>query len=104
MNSSVKTGKRVELEQNFFEHESVDRLAQMVFAMAAELHVLRDRVRCLEFTLAERGALDLEAFERFEPSAQQAQTLARERERFVAHLFDVLDGRAKSTSGPPLQD
>jgi hypothetical protein len=101
--SAAKTGKRDEPELVFFESESVDRLAQMLMVMASELHVLRDRVRCLEFMLAERGQVDLALLDRFQPTAEQAATLSKEREAFVAHLFEVLDGKAKSTSGrfPP---
>ncbi|UCE30692.1 MAG: hypothetical protein JSW68_11630 [Burkholderiales bacterium] len=102
--ASLKTGKRTEHEQNFFEHASVDRLAQALFAMAGELHVLRDRVRCLEFMLAEKGSIEPGALDAFEPDPQQPQVLAREREALVAHLMDPLDGLAKSTSGPPLQE
>lgn len=96
---AAKTGKRDEPELSFFDSPATDRLAQMMLVMASELHVLRDRVRCLEFMLAENGQLKLEALERFQPSAAQAATLAAERDAFVSHLFEVLDGRAKSTSG-----
>ena len=95
----LKTTKRDEPELTFFDSASTDRLAQMLLVMASELHVLRDRVRCLEFMLAERNQLDLDALDRFQPNAAQAATLAAERDAFVAHLFEVLDGRAKSTSG-----
>lgn len=102
-----KTGKRPEPELVFFESESVDRLAQMLMVMASELHVLRDRVRCLEFMLADKGQLEPSALDHFTPTEAQATLLKSEREAFVAHLFEVLDGRAKSTSGrfaaPPQQ-
>lgn len=97
--SDAKTGKRDEPELVFFESESIDRLAQMLMVMASELHVLRDRVRCLEFMLAEIKTIDLAKLDHFEPSAEQASLLKQEREAFVAHLFEVLDGKAKSTSG-----
>lgn len=96
---SPKTSKRAEPEQLFFESESTDRLGQMLLVMASELHVLRDRVRCLEFMLAKNDAIDVHALDRFEPSPEQAKVLQQDRETFVAHLFEVLDGRAKSTSG-----
>lgn len=96
---SPKTAKRAEPEQQFFESESTDRLGQMLLVMASEIHVLRDRVRCLEFMLAKNGSIDVRALDRFEPSPEQAAVLQQDRETFVAHLFEVLDGRAKSTSG-----
>lgn len=97
--SSTKTGKRPEPELQFFASADTDRMAQMLMVMAAELHVLRDRVRCLEFILTERGQLQPQQLDRFAPDADQAQVLQQDREAFVAHLFEVLDGRAKSTSG-----
>ncbi|MBM3408857.1 MAG: hypothetical protein FJY25_16315 [Betaproteobacteria bacterium] len=97
--NAAKTGKRDEPELTFFDSPSVDRLAQMVWVMASELHVLRDRVRCLEFMLANQGQLDLNALDRFQPDEAQAKLLAGERDAFVAHLLEVIDGRAKSTSG-----
>lgn len=104
--NSLKTGKRPEPELVFFESESIDRLAQMLMVMASELHVLRDRVRCLEFMLAEKGQIEPRALDHFSPNDAQASLLKAERDAFVAHLFEVLDGRAKSTSGrfaPPSQ-
>jgi len=95
----AKLDKRNEPELNFFESPSIDRLAQMLLVMASELHVLRDRVRSLEFMLAREGALDIDALDCFEPTPAEAETLGRERDAFVAHLYEVIDGRAKSTSG-----
>ena len=99
MNDTAKTGKRAEPELQFFESADTDRMAQMLMVMAAELHVLRDRVRCLEFILTQQGALAPQQLDQFAPDAGQAQVLQQDREAFVAHLFEVLDGRAKSTSG-----
>lgn len=104
---SPKLAKRDEPELGFFESASIDRLAQMMLAMASELHVLRDRVRCLEFLLTRRGDLEPGALDQFVPDAGESETLRIEREAFVAHLYEVLDGRAKSTSGrfsPPNSD
>ena len=97
--SPNKTAKRDEPELQLFEDASTDRMAQMMLVMAAELHVLRDRVKCMEFLLTERGVLDAAQLDQFVPSPDQAQVLQRERDAFVSHLFEVMDGRAKSTSG-----
>lgn len=94
-----KTGKRAEDELQFFQSADTDRLAQMLMVMAAELHVLRDRVHCLEFILTERGQLAAGQLDEFVPNAEQSRQLQGERDAFVAHLFEVMDGRAKSTSG-----
>ena len=57
MNAALpsKTAKRDEPELQLFEHPSTDRLAQMLMVMASELHVLRDRGKCMEFVLAEHA-------------------------------------------------
>lgn len=94
-----KHGKRPEPELQFFQSPEIDRMAQMLLVMAAEVHVLRDRLHCLEFILTERGDLAPGQVDRFIPNTEQARRLQQEREAFVAHLFEVLDGRAKSTSG-----
>ena len=94
-----KTAKRDEPELQLFEDASTDRMAQMLLVMAAELHVLRDRVKCMEFLLSERGVLTSSQLDAFSPNADQAQVLQTERDAFVSHLFEVMDGRAKSTSG-----
>ena len=94
-----KIAKRDEPELQIFESASTDRMAQMLLVMAAELHVLRDRMRCLAFILTERGIVGESQLDQFSPTPQQEQILIRDREAFVAHLFEVMDGRAKSTSG-----
>ena len=94
-----KIAKRDEPELQIFDSASTDRMAQMLLVMAAELHVLRDRMRCLEFILTERGIVGESQLDQFSPTPQQEQILLRDREAFVAHLFEVMDGRAKSTSG-----
>jgi len=97
--SPSKTAKRDEPELQLFQDPSTDRMAQMLLVMAAEMHVLRDRVKCMEFVLAERGILGPDQLDQFAPTTDQAQVLKQERDAFVAHLFEVMDGRAKSTSG-----
>jgi hypothetical protein len=99
-----KLAAAAEAEQVFFADPAMDRLAQVVFNLASEVHVLRDRVRCLEFLLAEQGQLDPVRLDAFRPSPDQAERLTAERDAFVRHLMDPLDGRARSRSGPPLQD
>ena len=97
--SPSKTAKRDEPELQLFQDPSTDRMAQMLLVMAAEMHVLRDRVKCMEFLLTARGVLAPAELDQFVPSPEQAQVLQQERDAFVSHLFEVLDGRAKSTSG-----
>ena len=68
----AKTAKRAEPELTFFDSPSMDRLAQMLLVMASELHVLRDRVRCLEFMLANQGQIDADARARLAALPQPA--------------------------------
>jgi len=94
-----KTDKRDEPELQFFESAGIDRMGQMLLVMAAELHVLRDRMRCLEFVLTKVGIVGEGQLDKYSPTPQEAKVLQHDREAFVAHLFEVMDGRAKSTSG-----
>ena len=94
-----KIDKRDEPELQFFESAGIDRMGQMLLVMAAELHVLRDRMRCLEFVLTEVGIVGEGQLDKYSPTPQEAKVLHHDREAFVAHLFEVMDGRAKSTSG-----
>jgi hypothetical protein len=73
-------------EQVFFDDPAIDRLAGVVYALAAETWVLRDKVRRLEAAL---GAAALEA-------APEPEGLAEERKAFVAALMEPLLGRQKS--------
>lgn len=73
-------------EQVFFDDPAIDRLAGVVYALAAETWVLRDRVRRLEAALA---PATLE-------SAPEPEGLAEERKAFVAALMEPLLGRQKS--------
>ncbi len=73
-------------EQVFFDDPAIDRLAGVVYALAAETWVLRDKVRRLEAALGD-AALD---------AAPEPEGLAEERRAFVASLMEPLMGRQKS--------
>lgn len=73
-------------EQVFFDDPAIDRLAGVVYALAAETWVLRDKVRRLEAAL---GAEIPEA-------AAEPEGLAEERKAFVVALMEPLTGRQKS--------
>lgn len=87
-------------EQVFFADPAIDRLAGMVFALMAELHVTKDRLQILEHMLETSGALRREDLDRFEPTPAQAQEFGRERRAFVEHVMDPLRGRLASKSEP----
>lgn len=77
-------------EQVFFDDPAIDRLAGVVYALAAETWVLRDRVRRLEAALAEKGISPLDA---------APEGIDAERKEFVAALMEPLLGRQRS-NGP----
>lgn len=85
-------------EQSFFNDPATDRLMGVVWALATEVYVLRDRLQLLEETLEgsdliKRAALDVEA------SPQALMDKAADREAFVAHLMDNLMG-VQMAKGP----
>lgn len=87
-------------EQVYFADPALDRLMGVVFALAGEVHVLKDRLRAVESILAQKGVLRREELDRWAPSQAEAAELARERDAFVAHLWSNLAGRQSSKSEP----
>jgi hypothetical protein len=85
-------------EQTFFADPAIDRLVGMVLALAAEVHVLRDRLALAEAALAERGVLDPARLDAAVPEGALEERLAAERAAFVRHLFEGLPGRLASRS------
>lgn len=75
-------------EQVFFDDPAIDRLAGVVYALAAETWVLRDKVRRLEAALGSK----------IPEAAPEPEGLAEERKAFVASLMEPLLGRQKSNS------
>ena len=86
-----KIAKRDEPELQIFESASTDRMAQMLLVMAAELHVLRDRMRCLEFILTERGI----AHERGKAGSCRLETFPHS-----APDFSPTEGAVRDDAGP----
>jgi hypothetical protein len=73
----------------FFEHRDTDRLLSIVWALAAELAVTRERLDTVERLLARRDVLEREAIESFEPTPDDA----RERgEWHIEYLSRLLRG------------
>jgi len=89
-----------EAEQVFFADPALDRLAGMVLALMAELHVTKDRLQVLEHLLETKGSIRREDLDRFEPTPAQAEAFGRERRAFVEHVMDPLRGRLASKSEP----
>jgi hypothetical protein len=84
----------------FFPDPNVDRVLGVVLELAAEVYVLRDRLRTLEVALERRGCVNLDELERSEPTdAERAQRLA-ERDALIARILAPMTAEADSPAPP----
>lgn len=74
----------------FFETPSIDRIMKVTMAMARELHVTRNRLKCLEFILQDAGLLDRARLDAFQPSEAQQKELLQERDMFVETILSPI--------------
>ena len=68
----------------------VDKLTQALLYVAGELWVARDRQAMLERLLADGGVAAPASIDNYRPDAALAETLAAEREAFVARILGYL--------------
>ena len=80
-------------EQVFFADPAIDRMMGVVMALAGEVYVLRDRVRCMEALLVRQGALAEGALDVFSPTAEQAEAAAADRDAVALAQPLLRDGR-----------
>lgn len=87
-------------EQIFFDDENLDRIFGVVFALAAEVYILKDRNSALEKLLAEKGVLSNEEIENFGDSINTA-----ERDEFITRILEpiIYGGLASSSVGDEFQ-
>lgn len=85
-------------EQTFFNDPALDRMMGVVWALATEVYVLRDRLQLLEETLEGTGAIDRAALDA-EADPQELMDKSADRDAFVAHLMDNLMG-IQAAKGP----
>ncbi|GAB3273726.1 hypothetical protein [Kineosporia babensis] len=79
--------------------ERLDDLARMVLELTSEVWVLKDRTMVLEHLLAAKGTLAEAEIDQFQPAAELAAVLRREREALLARVLGALlpsDDRVKS--------
>lgn len=88
-------------EQTFFNDPAIDRVLGVAMTLAAEVWVLRDRVRAMEALLTTGGALRAGALDAYAPAPAEAETIAQDREAFVAQLMQNLLGQQASKGAPP---
>ena len=81
----ARTVERPERPQ--LETRQLDDLMRINSELLAELWVLRDRVMVLEHLLAEKGVIDRQAIDDFQPSGALADELARERATMIKRVM-----------------
>lgn len=74
----------------FFEDHDVDRLLAIVWAMAAELAVTRERLDTVERLLAEREVFDRGAIDTYRPDASAAKERGQWQIDYISRLLRVL--------------
>ena len=85
-------------EQTFFADPAIDRLVGMVFALTAEVHVMRDRLALLEDALRQRGVVDTSALDNAIPEGALEERIAAARAALVQNVLEGLPGRLASKS------
>ena len=85
-------------EQTFFADPAIDRLVGMVFALTAEVHVMRDRLALLEDALRQRGVVDTSALDNAIPEGRLEERIAAARAALVQNILEGLPGRLASKS------
>ena len=94
------TGLPLKAEQTFFEDPALDRIMAMVMTLAAELHIARDRLACLEILLERGEPVSREALDRFEQTAAEAARLDAARQAFSAEFMRCSLGIEASLGAP----
>lgn len=75
---------------HFFDHPDIDRLLAIVWAMAGELAVTRERLDTVERLLAQRAVLDASAIDAYRPDAAAARERGQWQIDYIARLLRIL--------------
>ena len=86
-------------EPAYFADPAIDRLMGFVYALSAEVWVLRDKVGRLEKVLEKSGVLVPGALETHVPDAAERAASTEDRRAFVAALMQNLEGLQISKGG-----
>jgi hypothetical protein len=84
----------------FFRDPTVDRVLGVAMELAAEVYVLRDRLRTLERVLERQGTLQLADLEGYTPSAEEGRQRLAERDELIARVLAPMTAEADSPSPP----
>lgn len=93
--NAAASGKR----PHFFGDQDVDRLLSIVWAMAAELAVTRERLDTVERLLAERQLLDRAAIEGYRPEPAAAAERGQRQIEYIGRLLRVLQQEVDALQG-----
>lgn len=94
------TGLPLKAEQTFFDDPAIDRIMAMVMTLAAELHVTRDRLACLEMLLESGAPVTRETLDTFQPTPEQAERLDAARKALSAEFMFCSLGTEASLGAP----
>lgn len=75
---------------HFFDNPDIDRLLAIVWAMAGELAVTRERLDTVERLLAQRAVLDSSAIDAYRPDATAARERGQWQIDYIARLLRIL--------------
>jgi hypothetical protein len=84
--NAAASGKR----PHFFSDADIDRLLAIVWAMAGELAVTRERLDTVERLLAQRAVLERDAIEQYRPDPRAAEERGQMQIEYIARLLRVL--------------
>lgn len=84
----------------FFRDPAVDRVLGVAMELAAEVYVLRDRLRTLERVLERQGTLQLADLEGYTHSAEERIQRLAERDELIARVLAPMTAEADSPSPP----
>lgn len=88
--NAAASGKR----PHFFADHDVDRLLAIVWAMAGELAVTRERLDTVERLLAARQVLDRAMIDAYRPDAVAAEERGRWQIEYIGRLLRILQQEA----------
>lgn len=76
--------------QTFFPDPAVDRLLEVCFSLAAEVHVTRDRQRAMESILAKDGVITASMIEDWTLNDEEQKAADEDRDRLIRVIFDAI--------------
>lgn len=85
----------MDAEQTFFAEPALDRAVAMIMTLAAELYVVKDRLRALEVTLGKGDVLD-----HYVPDDAERRRIDAERSAYVRELMQCVLGEQASKGAP----